>query len=200
MLLGDAIAARAQTVTPEQRRVFEAVLDTHQVITSDLEKNVRRLSGLCASEPAGQSGKASLPQKKQLERLDERINRQQAANRAIRGLVKELEGNKALEVSEWAERWELLQMKRLSLLREVAALEARGCVRQGFFERLFAANEALIASDPDGGLLIFEELTGLRSKPKSPEEEQQQPTLLRDLFERFFGVQPQGQPTPQRLQ
>jgi hypothetical protein len=187
-------------VSEQQKRAFEAVLDIHQVITSDLDKNIRRLSGLCLSGATSKSGLVSPRLKEQLKLLEQRTKQQQSANRSIRGLVQKVEGDKALALRQWADRWEALQMKRLSLLQEVAALEAKGCVREGFFGRLFAANNELIAADPNGGLLIFEELTGLAAEKPAQENEQQRPTLLRDIFEQLFGGKRSGQPSPQGSQ
>lgn len=200
----------------EQKRVVEGVLQTHQVIADDLRRNVERLQSLCKAPSARRDNKSieAIP-KAQLDALSRRISAQLGSNKGIaevsdamrvrhqRELTTScknvsLDSDKGLceaskralaranEITQRGQRWQTLQLERLRLIEEVGKLQMRGCTRKGFYERLLAADSELVASGADGGLALFEELTGSKATAARPPDAPPQGGGLRELFERLF--------------
>ena len=201
----------------EQRRVMESILDTHQLIARDLKRNVERLESLCKSPSSRRDTKAegAIP-KARLEVLERRMSSQVQSNAAISALTESMRSrlqrevaltcsnvtqdserglceaskrglSRANEIHQWGTRWQALQIERLRLVDDVAKLEMRGCTRKGFYDRLLAADSELVASGPDGGLSLFEELTGSRAtRAQAPQQPTPARGRLQELFDRLF--------------
>lgn len=192
----------------------EVLLNSHDVILSEIDSSLSKISALCVNKRKSATSVSSIDAALLSEESELQLKATNELNILVKDFQEKAKGRVASicvlsnpsadkkklceqskvrlkhidKVAEWAARWSSLQTRRLELLKKMTQLESQECTREGFSESVLRAHSEFELSQPNQGVVLFKSLfeTFTKLDVHTTEVEPDNRNSLLDLLKRLL--------------